>query len=45
MQKRKPGKSGITAAAERGVTLVDTAQIYGCENEEIVGEALERLPR
>jgi aryl-alcohol dehydrogenase-like predicted oxidoreductase len=31
----------IRAAAERGVTLFDTAQIYGAENEEIVGEALE----
>jgi aryl-alcohol dehydrogenase-like predicted oxidoreductase len=31
----------IRAAVERGVTLVDTAQIYGAENEEIVGEALE----
>jgi len=31
----------IRAAAERGVTLFDTAQIYGAINEEIVGEALE----
>lgn len=31
----------IRAAAERGVTLFDTAQIYGAENEEIVGEALQ----
>jgi aryl-alcohol dehydrogenase-like predicted oxidoreductase len=31
----------IRAAVERGVTLFDTAQIYGAENEEIVGEALE----
>ena len=31
----------IRAAAELGVTLVDTAQIYGAINEEIVGEALE----
>ncbi|MDR1856130.1 MAG: aldo/keto reductase [Desulfovibrio sp.] len=31
----------IRAAAERGVTLFDTAQIYGAANEEIVGEALE----
>jgi len=30
----------VRAAAERGVTLFDTAQIYGFENEEIVGEAL-----
>jgi aryl-alcohol dehydrogenase-like predicted oxidoreductase len=30
----------IRAAVERGVTLFDTAQIYGAENEEIVGEAL-----
>jgi aryl-alcohol dehydrogenase-like predicted oxidoreductase len=31
----------IRAAAERGVTFFDTAQIYGAINEEIVGEALE----
>jgi aryl-alcohol dehydrogenase-like predicted oxidoreductase len=31
----------IRAAVERGVTLFDTAQIYGAINEEIVGEALE----
>jgi aryl-alcohol dehydrogenase-like predicted oxidoreductase len=31
----------IRAAFERGVTFFDTAQIYGAENEEIVGEALE----
>ena len=31
----------VRAAAERGVTLFDTAQIYSFENEEIVGEALE----
>jgi aryl-alcohol dehydrogenase-like predicted oxidoreductase len=31
----------IRAAAERGVTFFDTAQIYGAKNEEIVGEALE----
>ena len=30
----------IRAAVERGATLFDTAQIYGAENEEIVGEAL-----
>jgi aryl-alcohol dehydrogenase-like predicted oxidoreductase len=30
----------IRAAVERGVTLFDTAQIYGAGNEEIVGEAL-----
>jgi aryl-alcohol dehydrogenase-like predicted oxidoreductase len=33
----------IRAAAERGVTFFDTAQIYGEVNEEIVGEALEPL--
>jgi len=33
----------VRAAAERGVTLFDTAQIYGTENEEIVGEALAPL--
>jgi aryl-alcohol dehydrogenase-like predicted oxidoreductase len=31
----------IRAAFERGVTFFDTAQIYGAENEEIVGEALD----
>jgi aryl-alcohol dehydrogenase-like predicted oxidoreductase len=31
----------IRAAVERGVTFFDTAQIYGAQNEEIVGEALE----
>jgi aryl-alcohol dehydrogenase-like predicted oxidoreductase len=31
----------VMAAVERGVTFFDTAQIYGKENEEIVGEALE----
>src|SRR3954468_22608051 len=31
----------IRAAFERGVTLFDTAQIYGAINEEIVGEAIE----
>jgi aryl-alcohol dehydrogenase-like predicted oxidoreductase len=30
----------IRAAADRGVTLFDTAQIYRPDNEEIVGEAL-----
>src|ERR1044072_6980197 len=33
----------VRAAFERGVTFFDTAQIYGAENEEIVGEALEPL--
>jgi aryl-alcohol dehydrogenase-like predicted oxidoreductase len=31
----------VRAAFERGVTFFDTAQLYGAENEEIVGEALE----
>ena len=32
----------IRAAVERGVTLFDTAQVYGpFTNEELVGEALE----
>lgn len=31
----------LRAALECGVTFVDTAQIYGAENEEVVGEALE----
>ncbi|HET6230988.1 MAG TPA: aldo/keto reductase [Longimicrobiaceae bacterium] len=35
----------VRAAAERGVTLFDTAQIYGAANEEIVGEALEPFRR
>ena len=30
----------VRAAAERGVTFFDNAQIYGAINEEIVGEAL-----
>jgi len=30
----------VRAAAERGVTFFDTAQIYGAINEQIVGEAL-----
>ena len=34
----------IRAAVERGITLFDTAQVYGpFDNEEIVGEALEPL--
>src|SRR5205823_14463934 len=33
----------VRAAAERGGTLFDTAQIYGFENEELLGEALERF--
>jgi len=34
----------LRAAVERGVTLFDTAQVYGpFDNEEIVGEALEPL--
>ena len=33
----------IRAAADRGVTFFDTAQIYGEANEEMVGEALEPL--
>ena len=35
------GVALIRAAVERGVTLFDTAQIYGEANEEMVGEALE----
>ncbi len=31
----------VRAAFERGVTFFDTAQIYGAEKEEIVGEPLE----
>ena len=38
---KKDGISIIRAAVERGVTLFDTAEIYGaCTNEEVVGEAL-----
>ncbi len=40
---RKQAVALVRAAAERGVTFFDTAQIYGVENEEIVGEALEPL--
>ncbi|GFO69488.1 aldo/keto reductase [Geomonas limicola] len=40
---RKEAVALIRAAAERGVTFFDTAQIYGTENEEIVGEALEPI--
>jgi aryl-alcohol dehydrogenase-like predicted oxidoreductase len=39
--KRGQAVALIRAAVERGVTLFDTAQIYGAENEEIVGEALQ----
>ena len=38
---RQQAISLIRAAVERGVTFFDTAQIYGAENEEILGEALE----
>lgn len=43
-----PGRSDsialLRAAVERGVTLFDTAQVYGpFDNEEIVGEAFEPL--
>ena len=40
-RERAQAVAPIRAAAERGVTLFDTAQIYGAENEEIVGEALQ----
>lgn len=40
---RKQAVALVRAAAERGVTFFDTAQIYGAENEEIVGEALKPL--
>src|SRR3954464_4644824 len=40
---RQQAVSLVRAAAERGVTFFDTAQIYGAINEEIVGEALEPL--
>jgi aryl-alcohol dehydrogenase-like predicted oxidoreductase len=35
----------VRAAFERGVTFFDTAQIYGAENEEIIGEALAKFRR
>jgi aryl-alcohol dehydrogenase-like predicted oxidoreductase len=38
---RQAAVAMVRAAFERGVTLFDTAQIYGAANEEIVGEALE----
>jgi aryl-alcohol dehydrogenase-like predicted oxidoreductase len=38
---KQQGIKLVRAAVERGVTFFDTAQIYGRENEEIVGEALE----
>ena len=38
---KEDGVALIRAAVERGVTLFDTAQIYGEANEEMVGEALE----
>ena len=39
--EKEAGIALIRAAAERGVTFFDTAQIYGEANEEMVGEALE----
>jgi aryl-alcohol dehydrogenase-like predicted oxidoreductase len=38
---RRQAVEFVRAVFERGVTFFDTAQIYGAENEEIVGEALE----
>lgn len=39
---REDGISIIRAAAERGVTFFDTAEVYGpWTNEDMVGEALE----
>jgi aryl-alcohol dehydrogenase-like predicted oxidoreductase len=41
---KKDGIALIRAAAERGVTFFDTAEIYGpFTNEELVGEALEPI--
>lgn len=41
---RNDGVSLIRAAYERGVTLFDTAEVYGpFDNEEVVGEALRPL--
>ena len=43
---RQQGIAVIRAAAERGVTFFDTAEVYGpFVNEELVGEALAALPR
>jgi len=40
--EKKEGIALIRAAAERGVTFFDTAEVYGpFTNEELVGEALE----
>jgi len=40
--EREDGIALIRGAVERGVTLFDTAQVYGpFNNEELVGEALE----
>ena len=40
--EQQEGIALIRAAVERGVTLFDTAQVYGpCANEELVGQALE----
>ncbi len=42
--ERQEGINMIRAAAERGVTLFDTAEAYGpFQNEELVGEALAPL--
>ena len=42
--ERRQAIAVIRAAAERGVTFFDTAQVYGpFENEELVGEALARF--
>jgi len=41
---RREGISLIRAAVARGITLFDTAQVYGpLTNEDLVGEALEPL--
>jgi aryl-alcohol dehydrogenase-like predicted oxidoreductase len=37
---KSDGINLIRAAAERGVTFFDSAEAYGAENEEMVGEAL-----
>lgn len=42
--EREDGIALLRAAVERGVTLFDTAQVYGpFNNEELVGEALESV--
>src|SRR5260221_4417269 len=44
--ERKDAVAAIRASYEQGVTSIDTAAVYGQGlSEEIVGEALQGLPR